>query len=209
MIEVYHPQFQASAVEKAAEVRNQEDYNCILYRPNCPDLEILRELKAKCHHLILVVDERYDIVSVQWLHHVRISGFIHRNQPFTQLMSSLDYVMQGQGYIDPIMVPFFLEQIRQCNEKVKLNDREPDTNPQIYELLSEREQDILKYIGEGLSNSEIAAELFIAPKSVSDYISTILKKLNVNNRVSAVKIAIKYGLLDLESWLADDVFMAF
>jgi DNA-binding CsgD family transcriptional regulator len=62
--------------------------------------------------------------------------------------------------------------------------------------LSERETEVLRLVGRGLSNAEIAEALFISPKTASAHVSNILRKLDVPSRVQAAAVAHRTGLLD-------------
>jgi ATP/maltotriose-dependent transcriptional regulator MalT len=65
----------------------------------------------------------------------------------------------------------------------------------VSELLTGREQDILRLLAEGNSNREIASQLFLAVSTVKWYISEILRKLEAANRTQAVSRARTLGLL--------------
>jgi DNA-binding CsgD family transcriptional regulator len=62
-------------------------------------------------------------------------------------------------------------------------------------LLTAREIDVLMKISIGLSNQEIAQQLFLSQSTVKSHIGSIFRKLNVENRVSALNYAREYGLL--------------
>jgi DNA-binding CsgD family transcriptional regulator len=64
------------------------------------------------------------------------------------------------------------------------------------ELLTAREQEVLRLVAEGQSNSRIAQRLYISPKTASVHVSRIIAKLEVNNRVEAAAVARRLGLLD-------------
>jgi ATP/maltotriose-dependent transcriptional regulator MalT len=61
--------------------------------------------------------------------------------------------------------------------------------------LTERELEVLGYLAEGLSNREIAERLFISPKTASNHVSNVLRKLGVQGRVEAAAVAFRMGLL--------------
>jgi DNA-binding NarL/FixJ family response regulator len=74
---------------------------------------------------------------------------------------------------------------------------EPAVDPAAWEQfgLTERELEVLKYLTEGLSNREIARQLFISPKTASAHVSNILRKLAVQTRVEAAAVAFRLGFI--------------
>jgi len=76
---------------------------------------------------------------------------------------------------------------------MRLNRR----NPNKYETLSERELEVLVKICNGLSNSEMAEQLFISPKTVEVHKSNIFKKTGVRNSAQLVIYAIKRGFIEI------------
>lgn len=68
--------------------------------------------------------------------------------------------------------------------------------PPVNHNLTERECAILKLMAEGLSNQQIADRIFVSRATVKAYVSTILSKLGVQNRVEAVRLALQQSLVD-------------
>jgi DNA-binding NarL/FixJ family response regulator len=60
--------------------------------------------------------------------------------------------------------------------------------------LTTREMEVLRLLTQGLSNSEIAADLFVSPKTVDSHVSAVLRKLGVNDRRSAARSAASLGI---------------
>ena len=67
-----------------------------------------------------------------------------------------------------------------------------------FESLTERERDILKLLGRGMSNKEIASELTLTEMTVKGYVSDIFMKLGVSDRTQAALMAVRFGLVKLE-----------
>jgi DNA-binding NarL/FixJ family response regulator len=66
------------------------------------------------------------------------------------------------------------------------------TGPKGLGLLSRREREVLGLLGEGLTNSEIAARLFISTKTAGNHVSGVLAKLNLRSRTEAAAYAVRY-----------------
>ena len=74
-----------------------------------------------------------------------------------------------------------------------LDDKNKDKLP--HEQLSDREFEVLKQIGAGLSVSQIAEKLFLSPKTISTYRTRILQKTNLKNNADLIRYVIEYDLL--------------
>ncbi len=66
------------------------------------------------------------------------------------------------------------------------------TGPKGLGLLSKREQEVLALLGEGLTNAEVAARLFISTKTAGNHVSSVLAKLNLRSRAEAAAYAVRY-----------------
>ena len=95
--------------------------------------------------------------------------------------------------------------LQRCLERInhgECNYIEPVLNQALTELaehgateLNLRERDILGYVAKGLTNKEIAKKIFIAEKTVRDYVSSAFAKLGVSNRAGAAAWAIRHGMV--------------
>ncbi|MCE5200468.1 MAG: response regulator transcription factor [Armatimonadota bacterium] len=93
----------------------------------------------------------------------------------------------GEGYIHPPLVPHMLEEFSRLSKQAQ-SDRE------LFKELTRREIEVLELIGQGRRNREISARLFISERTVKNHVSSILAKLQVNDRTEAALIAAKHGL---------------
>lgn len=96
-----------------------------------------------------------------------VYGYLLKDSPIEELVNSIRVVMDGRRLYAPELVDFVYE-----------DDSE---NP-----LTDRESQVLELVAEGKTTKEIAAELFLSAGTVRNYISTILDKLNVGNRIEAI-----------------------
>ena len=113
------------------------------------------------------------------------SGFLLKDAPPSQLLGGIRTVSTGAALLDP-------EVTRRLVGKFAARIRPADGEPDV--PLTPRELEVLRLIADGLSNSEIASALFISPETVKTFVSRILAKLGLRDRVQAVVYAYRHGL---------------
>ncbi|BDH63329.1 transcriptional regulatory protein DesR [Lysinibacillus sp. PLM2] len=96
-----------------------------------------------------------------------VRGYLLKDSPIEELVQSIRTIMDGRRIFAPELVDFVYE-----------DDSE---NP-----LTERESQVLELVAEGKTTKEIASELYLSTGTVRNYISTILDKLGVGNRIEAI-----------------------
>ena len=106
------------------------------------------------------------------------SGYLLKQIRSASLTEAIRAVAAGQSLLDPSMTSKLLERLRRPPE--------PDSR---LSGLTERERDILDLIAGGLSNREIGDRLFLAEKTVKNYVSSLLAKLNLQRRTQAAVLA--------------------
>ncbi|MFI1485496.1 response regulator [Streptomyces sp. NPDC020747] len=115
------------------------------------------------------------------------SGFLLKDAPPAQLLHGIRTVGTGAALLDP-------EVTRRLVGRYAARIR-PAESAQHDIPLTPRELEVLRLIANGLSNSEIAATLVISPETVKTFVSRILAKLNLRDRVQAVVYAYRRGLV--------------
>jgi DNA-binding NarL/FixJ family response regulator len=107
------------------------------------------------------------------------------------------------GADDYIVKPFdddeFLARVRVAVRRVSPANGNGNGGTSVEASLTPREREVLRLLASGLSQSEIAARLFISPKTVGGHIQRVLTKLGVHSRAQAVARAHEYGLADVEA----------
>ncbi len=113
-------------------------------------------------------------------------GYLLKDEKSEVLIEAIREVSQGRVFIPPHIT---LRMIREGNQL---------SSPQNAEsLLTQRELETIKLITKGMSNEMIAKKMSVQEKTISKYVSTILDKLNLENRTQAALYALREGLEDL------------
>jgi DNA-binding NarL/FixJ family response regulator len=116
------------------------------------------------------------------------SGFLLKDVPPEQLVTGIRAVAQGDALLAPSVTKRVIEEfVRRPPSSVR-------TLPAEVEDLTARELEVLKLVARGLSNAEIAKELFVSETTVKTHVAHVLTKLDVRDRVQAVVLAYECGL---------------
>ncbi len=106
------------------------------------------------------------------------AGYVLKQIRGTDLVDAVRRVAAGQSLLDPAVTARVLERIRTGIEE-----------PKELKGLTDQERRILEYIAEGLTNHEIAQRMFLADKTVKNYVSSVLAKLGLERRTQAAVLA--------------------
>jgi DNA-binding NarL/FixJ family response regulator len=106
------------------------------------------------------------------------AGYVLKQIRGTDLVDAVRRVATGQSMLDPAVTQRVLERIRNGVEE-----------PHELKSLTEQERRILVYVAEGLTNREIAGKMFLAEKTVKNYVSSLLAKLGLERRTQAAVLA--------------------
>lgn len=115
------------------------------------------------------------------------AGYLLKNTPRAGLIEAIEGTVQGQTFVDPNVAGKLFTQVAGATMA-------HDTT--LAESLSSREREILCLLADGLSNTEIAAQLFLSEGTVRNYMSDLFEKLGVTDRTQAAVIALRHGLAD-------------
>ncbi|MBD9698532.1 response regulator transcription factor [Flavimobilis sp. GY10621] len=120
------------------------------------------------------------------------SGFLLKDSPPAELVDGIRTVARGESLLAPgvtrTLIGRYADRVRPAGASAKARD-------DVVRALTARELEVLVHIAGGLSNAEIAAELVITPETVKTYVSRILAKLALRDRVQAVVLAYRVGLV--------------
>ena len=116
------------------------------------------------------------------------SGFLLKDTPSVQLVSSLRSVASGDAVVSPSVTRRLLDRFLGAAGG-ELRDAA------VLDVLTDREREVLLLIAQGLSNTEIARKLFLSEATVKTHVGRVLSKLDLRDRVQAVVLAYETGLV--------------
>ncbi|WP_016908768.1 response regulator [Streptomyces xiaopingdaonensis] len=148
--------------------------------PDGDGVQVCRQLRSRCPQLACLMltsfDEEEALLDAIM---AGASGYVLKQISGTDLVTAVRTLASGQSMLDPGATTRLMERLRGGGTA------EEETLPG----LTEREREILQLIGDGLTNREIGARLYLAEKTVKNHISRLLAKLGVERRVQAAVIA--------------------
>ncbi|MEY7970460.1 response regulator [Saccharomonospora xinjiangensis] len=145
-------------------------------------IELCRELRSRpgaprCLVLTAFDDEEAMVGAIM----AGASGYLLKQVRGQDVVNAVREVAAGRSLLDPLTTARLLDKMR--------NPARPDPLAK----LSDRERSVLELIGQGLSNREIAERLFLAEKTVKNYVTSLLAKLGMQRRTQAAAWVARYG----------------
>ena len=120
------------------------------------------------------------------------TGYLLKEISIEEVADAVRAVTQGQTLISPSMASKLIAEF--TNLAKRATDRQQVPVPR----LTERELDVLRLVAQGITNREIAEQLFIAENTVKNHVRNILEKLHLHSRMEAVLYAVREKLFELE-----------
>ena len=171
---------QAGTVAEAVESARRFQPDLVIMDVRLPDgsgIEACREIRADLPGTRVVMLTSYpDEDAVLSAIVAGASGYLLKQVRARDLIAALETVARGESLLDPAVTGRVLDRVRRI-----ATSSEPDELAQ----LTPQEQKILLLVAEGKTNKEIAAEVFLSDKTVKNYVSSILAKLNLERRAQA------------------------
>jgi two-component system response regulator NreC len=153
-------------------------------------LEAIRRMRKEFPELKILMLTQYDDKDhVFPVIHAGANGFISKTAASSELISGLRAVFAGDSYLSPSIAKMFVEDY----QRVSLIEDKKDC----YELLTDREREILKLVVEGYKTKQIAEMLTIAPKTVEGHKTGLMNKLGIHNTIDLVKYALRRGIISM------------
>ena len=181
---------EAGTVAEALEQARRHEPEIVIMDVRLPDgsgIEACREIRAELPGTKVVMLTSYpDEEAVLSAIVAGASGYLLKQVRARDLVAALEAVGRGESLLDPAVTEKVLERIR----RIASGSQETDELSQ----LTGQERKILLLVAEGMTNKEIAAEIFLSDKTVKNYVSSILAKLNLERRAQAAAFVAKHRL---------------
>jgi len=115
------------------------------------------------------------------------SGFLVKDTEPADLLTGIRAVASGDALLSPGVTRRLISEFADRSRTT--------TSPAVLEALTEREREVVRLVGEGLNNTEIAARLFMSPATAKTHVSRAMTKLHTRDRAQLVVLAYETGLV--------------
>lgn len=160
-----------------------------LKMPEVNGIQATQKIRNSYPNVKILVLTTYD--DDEWLFdavRAGASGYLLKDTPAADLIQAIKGTIEGETYLDPAVAGKILNRVS--------NTQEPQIQSSHIQL-SDRETEVLHLMARGLTNADIARELYLSEGTVRNYTSALFAKLGVNDRTQAVLAALRYGLVDI------------
>ena len=187
----------AKNVKEAFAFLEQQPISLALIDLGLPDgngIEIIEKIRAlESNALILVISAWSTQESLFGAIKAGATGYVLKERDDAEVLLSIRSILRGGAPIDPFIAREILRQIAASEHEDAVIA--PQSSEAEHNLLTVREKEILNLVAQGLSNREIAEQLFVSRYTVESHIKHIYRKLSVTKRTKAVSTARSLGIL--------------
>ncbi len=151
-------------------------------------IEATRQITARFPHskVVMLTSFADDELVVRAIRAGAV-GYVLKQVDNAELLRAIEAAARGEALLDPATTARLLARVRE-------NERKADEDA--FRELSDREMDVLAHLARGKTNAEIGRLLNLSEKTVSNYVSTILEKLQLTNRIELATYAVEHHLFE-------------
>ena len=124
-------------------------------------------------------------------------GYMLKEMDADEIVEAIKVVAKGGSYLHPKVTKNLVAEFRRLSEHENKGNFHQTEIRRPFHLLTKRECEVLQLLTDGQSNRSIGETLLISEKTVKNHVSSILQKMNVNDRTQAVVTAIKNGWVEV------------
>jgi DNA-binding NarL/FixJ family response regulator len=182
----------ASDGERAVQMALQFEPQAVLMdiqMPRLNGIEATRRIKRALPHVQIVIwtvfgDDQHVFEAIK----AGAIGYLLKDSPAAEIVEGIHAAARGESLLHPAVARRVIQEFQRMRAAA-------ENAPELICELTARETEVLRLLAEGKRNREIADTLFLSEKTVKNYISNILYKLQVNSRTEAALLAVKRGLI--------------
>jgi len=179
---------EASNGFEVLEMVREDQYDVIVLditMPGMSGLDVLKQLKAEFPSLPVLIlsmhsEEQYAVRALK----AGAAGYLTKDRAPEELVSAINLLSQGRRYVTSSLA-----------EKLAIA-LDMDSQKMPHELLSDREYQVLCFIGQGKTITQISEELHLSAKTISTYRARILQKMKMTNNAELIRYVLKNKLLE-------------
>lgn len=194
----YHPQFEviaeaANGLETLASLEQccPDVLILDLAMPGMSGVECIKEIRHRripCRILVLTMYDEEEYVKE--VLRAGADGYVLKKSADTDLFEGIVKVHAGKKYLNDLLSESLLDNLLRSSA-TEASQCDP------YSILSAREREVLRFLAQGYTNSEIGRKLSLSCKTIDTYRSRIMHKLNLHRKSELVNFAIQYKLVQL------------
>jgi two-component system, NarL family, response regulator NreC len=158
--------------------------------PGLSGLEVSRRVAEVAPHTNVVVvsmyaNEAYVMEAIQ----SGAKGYVLKNSTQDELIPAVRKAAIGRRYISEALADTIEAYMKKAKDGIVSDS---------YEMLSNREREVLHLAAEGLTNAEIANRLFLSPRTIEDHRSSMMHKLGLRTHIDLVRFALRRGIIPMD-----------
>lgn len=175
-----------SVIPGAADASSASDIPVVFVDMTLPDVDRVRQLRRGSPHAgLLFLVSSYELAQILPLLQAGATGFVDHNTDVADLARAIIAVGRGELVLPPRIAARALAALTR-------GDATPSAD--LVEPLTQREREVLGLLAQGLTNKDIAQELFVSVRTVEAHLRNVYGKLGVRSRTEAALWAVEHGI---------------
>ncbi len=163
--------------------------------PDRNGIEVTRELRNTHPNVRIVIMSMHSKIDyITEAFKAGATGYIVKESATDRIVEGIEAASRGEYFLDSTLSHSVIEKL------LTTPDKESKITDKRYNSLTAREQEIMRLLAEGLSTKDVAARLFISPKTVENHRFSIMAKLDIHSTIELVRYGAKLGLIDVDLW---------
>ena len=154
----------------------------------------IRTLLPESQIIIVTMHSRINCIAEAF--QAGAKGYVVKESAGERLLQGLEAVGKGEYFLDSSVSHEVVKKL------MKIPLKEAKITDGAYGTLTPREQEVMRFLADGLSTKEVAQKLYISPKTVENHRTSIMKKLELHSSLELFRFAARIGLLDVDLWKA-------